>query len=222
MTKFRQEQLRRLQDEVVDLEDFKQAITLESFSLNDFRMDLLNYLEKNREVLENAPLGLYALVPSKKHDAQGTSNQLSKGVIFCFQQKVDKEREVKNSSFNVLYPYYLVYVSENNEIKFGYTNAQKILSIYQKLASDSDRPFTELCTIFDKQTDNGANMKKYEKMLSAAVDNVIGKAAVEATKSTILHSGRRGLLLNLDQSKNMIPESSDNFLLVSWLIITDT
>lgn len=41
------------------------GVSLSNFSLDDFRMDLLNFIEANRKELEAAPLGIYALVPYK-------------------------------------------------------------------------------------------------------------------------------------------------------------
>lgn len=43
--KYRDKQLMRLKDEVLDLEDFNESVALNEFSLDDFRMDLSNYVE---------------------------------------------------------------------------------------------------------------------------------------------------------------------------------
>ena len=42
---YRKEQLKRLQNEVIELEDVKTGISITDLGLNDFRMDLLNYVK---------------------------------------------------------------------------------------------------------------------------------------------------------------------------------
>src|SRR5213078_740841 len=61
--KYRDKQLLRLKDEILDLEDFSESVALSEFTLDDFRIELTKYIESNRKVLERAPLGLYGVVP---------------------------------------------------------------------------------------------------------------------------------------------------------------
>ncbi|MFM6254893.1 MAG: hypothetical protein ACKPEQ_38135, partial [Dolichospermum sp.] len=100
---YRDEQLLRLKDEVLDIEDFNDSISLTEFSLDDFRIDLLNYLQKNRELLENAPLGLYGIVPTP---TQKEYDVIKPGIIFCLQQMGNTSG---NEQVNPLQPYFLVY-----------------------------------------------------------------------------------------------------------------
>lgn len=62
--KYRNQQLKKLRDEVLDLEEMDESVSLTDFSLDDFRVELLNYINSNGARLESAPFGLYALVPS--------------------------------------------------------------------------------------------------------------------------------------------------------------
>ncbi|MBM3332780.1 ATP-dependent helicase [candidate division WOR-3 bacterium] len=80
---YRHKQLVRMRDEVLDLEDLKDDnISLTEFTLDDFRMELLRYIEANRAQLEEAPLGLYAVVPPDPQYAV-----IEPGVVFCFRQR---------------------------------------------------------------------------------------------------------------------------------------
>lgn len=47
---YRKEQLRRLQEEVIELEDLKTGVSITDLGLNDFRMDLLNYVKANGDL----------------------------------------------------------------------------------------------------------------------------------------------------------------------------
>jgi hypothetical protein len=97
--KYRDKQLLRLKDEVLDLEDLGESITLNEFTLDDFRIELSKYIEANRKVLKDTPLGLYAVVPSPSGEnahltdysrlEKATKDLISKGVVFCLRQKGD-------------------------------------------------------------------------------------------------------------------------------------
>jgi hypothetical protein len=58
---YRKEQLRRLQEEVIELEDVKTGVSITDLGLNDFRMDLLNYVKEHGE-LARTPAGMHAVV----------------------------------------------------------------------------------------------------------------------------------------------------------------
>ena len=47
---YRKEQLRRLQEEVIEMEDLKTGVSITDLGLNDFRMDLLNYVKTNGDL----------------------------------------------------------------------------------------------------------------------------------------------------------------------------
>ncbi|MEX0828531.1 MAG: helicase-related protein, partial [Haliea sp.] len=58
---YRKEQLRRLQEEVIELEDLKTGVSITDLGLNEFRMDLLNYVKATGD-LDGVPNGMHAVV----------------------------------------------------------------------------------------------------------------------------------------------------------------
>ena len=205
---YRDKQLLRLKDEVLDLEDVTDGISLSEFTLDDFRIELINYIEANKERLHEAPLGLYAIVPPPAESRQ----VIWPGVIFCLRQTGDASG---NETVNPLQPYYLVYIRENGDVRFNFTNAKQILEIFRMLAAGKDSAHEKLCDIFNAETSNGNNMEKY--------DNLLEKALLEITKTFkkrsigALVSGRGGKLpLQSHQVKG-----ADDFELITWLIIKE-
>src|SRR5215467_3523929 len=98
----------------------EDGISLTEFTLDDFRQDLLNYLEANRRLLENAPLGLYAVVPpDPAHQA------IAPGVIFCLRQlsatrSIDAKDTSSTATVNPLQPHFLVYVRDDGNVRFTF------------------------------------------------------------------------------------------------------
>ena len=58
---YRRAQLKRLQEEVVDIEDMSTGISIMDLGLNEFRLDLLEYVKTHQD-LEKKPKGLHAVV----------------------------------------------------------------------------------------------------------------------------------------------------------------
>src|SRR5699024_6721663 len=54
---YRKRQMEQLQDEVIDLEDLGGNISITDLTLNDFRMDLAEYLKEHEEELKQLPIG---------------------------------------------------------------------------------------------------------------------------------------------------------------------
>ena len=106
--RYRDRQLKRLRDEVLDLEEFDESATLTDFTLDDFRADLLHYIEANREKLEAAPDGLYGVVPAR------IENNIRPGAVYCLKQKGD----AASTEVNPLQPYYLVYIQNEGVNSF--------------------------------------------------------------------------------------------------------
>jgi hypothetical protein len=135
--KYRNQQLKKLRKEVFDLEDMNESISLTDFKLDDLRIELLNFLENNRQKLEDAPFGLYAVVPSPSHalppllgrDGEGL-NIIKPGVLYCLKQKGDTDG---NEAINSLQSDFLVYIRKDGVVRFNYTNAKSILEIYKLL-----------------------------------------------------------------------------------------
>ena len=202
---YRNKQLKRLQNEILDLEDFDEdAISLVDFSLADFRLDLLRFLEANREELESASLGLYAVVPPD-HQVPATQP----GILFCFRQRDDRRpREV-----NPLAPYYLVYVLDDGNVRLTFAQPKQSLEIFRALAAGQSSPLNNLCTLFDNRTKDGADMTH---------ENTLLDRAVESIKTTFGKRAFGGLLDDRDgklPSAKDTPTSSADLELVTWLVI---
>ncbi|MCI0470887.1 MAG: phospholipase D-like domain-containing protein [Candidatus Aminicenantes bacterium] len=218
--KYRNKQLKKLRDEVLDLEDMEESVSLTDFTLDDFRVELIDHIERNKEKLENAPLGLYAIVPAPSgeysylidnHEFTTAEKEMIKpGVIFCLVQKGDTE---ENAAVNPLQPYFLVYIQDDGSVRYNFTNARQILEIFRLLCQGRNKPYEKLCKIFDEETNNGENMGVYTDLLKKAVTEI-----VHIFKKRGIHK------LLTDRSALLIPKSKqasdmDSFELVTWLIV---
>lgn len=203
--KYRDRQLKRLKEEVLDMEDVTDGIALSEFTLDDFRIELINYIEANREKLQQAPLGLYAVVPPKAE-----SQVIGPGVIFCLRQTGDTSG---NETVNPLQPCYLVYIRDNGDVRYNFTHAKQILEIFRMLASGNDRAFEKLCDIFNVETSNGNNMGKYDELLEKAINEITKTFKKRAIGALI--SGRGG---KLPPQSQQVKGAAD-FELITWLII---
>jgi hypothetical protein len=130
---YRKEQLRRLQDEVIEMEDLKTGVSITDLGLNDFRMDLLNYVKENG-TLESAPSGMHAVVPAD------LEHGLMPGAIFTLR---NRNQGVNVSQHNRLHPYYLVYVGSNGEVIVTHTEVKRLLDIVRATCKGRDLPIPE-------------------------------------------------------------------------------
>ena len=203
--KYRDKQLLRLKDEVLDLEDFTESVTLTEFTLDDFRMELAKYIESNRKLLQDAPLGLYAVVPTNSEYPISAP-----GVIFCLKQKGDC---LDNKTVNPLQPYFLVYVRENKEVRLTFAQPKQILEIYQLLCAGCTVPYEELCNLFDRQTNNGFDMSLYNDLLKRAVDSIAGIYNKRLIGNLL--SSRSAVLV---EQAHQVKATTD-FELITWLVI---
>jgi hypothetical protein len=218
--KYRNQQLKRLQNEVLDLEDAAGTVSLTQFTFDDFRIELMNFIQNNKKQLKEAPFGLYAVVPSPSgaYAAQSRQDRFSSaeheiikpGVVYCLKQKGDTEG---NEEVNPLQPYFLVYIRDDGTVRFNYTNAKQILEIYRLLCQGKTEPYQELCNLFDTETKNGEEMDKYTALLERAVGEI---ARVFQFRSNLKLTTDRGALL-IPKSKQA--NSIDKFELVTWLVI---
>ena len=203
--KYRDQQLLRLRDEVLDLEDFNESVALNEFTLDDFRIDLMNYIESERKTLEDAPFGLYAVVPPDPE-----YQMMAKGVVFCLRQKGDS---TGNEEINPLQPYFLVYIREDGEVRFTFAQPKQILEMYRLLCAGVKKPYDELCNLFDEQTDNGTNMTQYNDLLQKAVNSLTHTYRKRAVSNLL--SGRGGTLVKPEKQVRNVTD----FELITWLVI---
>lgn len=216
---YREKQLLRLRDEVIDLEEMDDGVSLNEFTLDDFRIDLVNFLAENRRDLEQAPLGLYAVTPTL--DAIKSADLFDKnwhevvkpGVIFCLRQ-VDKRIDRRSSNVNPLGRYYLLYVRSDGTVRFNFTQSKNVLAMFQKLVMGKSEPYQALCDLFDKETKGGADMSTYSNLLAKAVQAVV-RTLVQRNASG-LQSAREFILPDQERQAS---ESVD-FELITWLVIS--
>ena len=203
--KYRDKQLLRLKDEVLDLEDFSESVALNEFTLDDFRIELMKYIESNRKILEDAPFGLYAVVPTHPDYPM-----IAKGVVFCLRQKGDS---TGNEQVNPTQPYFLVYIRDDGEVRFTFTHAKQILDMYRLLCAAKKAPYEELCNLFDAETRDGADMTQYNELLEKTIDSIGWSFQKRAIGH--LQSGRSAVL---PSKKKQVSRTTD-FELITWLVI---
>ncbi len=215
---YREKQLIRLKDEVIDLEEMNDNVSLSEFTLDDFRVELMNFLATNRQLLKDAPLGLYAVTPTL--DGMKGAELFDKnwheivkpGVIFCLRHK-NPPKEKKSSNVNPLGRYYLLYIRDDGTVRFTFTQAKNALSMFQKLSVGKDRPYQALCELFDQETEGGAKMGKYSDLLAKAINAIV--RTFQKRTAAGLQSGRSFVI----PDKTEQAKDSSDFELITWLVI---
>ncbi len=134
------------------------------------------------------------------------------GVIFCLRHK-NPPTDQKQASVNPLNPYYLVYIRNDGEVRFGFTHAKQILSIFQNLCRGKEKPYQELCDLFDRETKDGEEMAVYNELLGKTVKSI--SRSFKKRLAAGLQSGRSFVLP--DQQAQVGDE--DDFELITWLVI---
>ncbi|WP_353228922.1 helicase-related protein [Novosphingobium sp.] len=205
--KWRDKQLLRLKDEVFDLEDEPEGVTLAEFSLEDFRADLLHFSRHNEGALEDAPIGISAIAPT---DGEGAT--FDPGVIFCLKRKGDKLPEGQKP-IGGLDPFFLVYVRANGSIRHGFAAPKTILDAMRALCLGRTEPLVHLCDAFDRETDKGQDMSGYDALARAAVEAIKSNYAGRALSALAANKGGK-----LADAKAQ-PRSEGDFELITWLII---
>jgi SNF2 family DNA or RNA helicase len=217
---FRDRQLKRLKDEILDLEDLDDSVSLTDFSLDEFRMDLLRYLEANRAELEGSGEGIYAVVPPKSD----LFIAAQPGAIFCLRHRTPSQKESDASrksgdstKLNPLAPYYLVYVHDDGTVRFSFAQPKETMLLLRDLAAGEPAAIEKLCDLFDQRTHDGADMSQYDGLLRKALASI--EHTFQRRAAASLLSGRGALL----PTTGDVPTSSGNdFDLVTWLVIMET
>lgn len=201
---YRRKQLKQLQETVVDVEELSGGISITDLTLNDFKMDLMEYLKEHEGELESAPLGICAVVP--RNDAY-MKETIGEGVIFCLKLLNDK---IHTANY-ALDPYYLVFVSPDGEVQYAYSQAKKILDIYKKLCKGRHTAIDDAVALFRKETKEGKEMQAYQGLFKEAVDSIIGKKEETGVASLF---ERGGTTLSADTFKGM-----EDFEIISYLVV---
>ncbi|WP_297282109.1 helicase-related protein [uncultured Anaerococcus sp.] len=158
---YRKNQLQKLQEEVVDLEEMNTGVSIMDLGLNEFRLDLLDYIKKNPDI-EYAPKGIHAIVEAKE--------DINEGVIFVLRNIKDS---VNINSQNRLHPFYMVYISNDGDIVINHLQPKKMLDYFRLLSKGEREADTSLSNEFDRETNNGKDMTKYSDLLADAIDSII-------------------------------------------------
>jgi len=201
---YRRKQLEKLQNEVIDLEDVEGGISITDLTLNDFRMDLSNYIKDQEYSLENIPPGAYAVA----NIDDSLKDEFSPGVIFCL--KNENPQPISDATY-ALSPYYLVYLRSDGSVLLNFTQAKKILDLLKKMSIQGETVDIEAITRFASLTRSGSDMSKYMNLLSKAVQALTG-AAEERGVESLFSPG--GTVINKNSFKGI-----DDFEVVSYLII---
>jgi SNF2 family DNA or RNA helicase len=200
---YRREQLRRLKDEVIELEDLKTGISITDLGLNDFRMDLVNYVKAHGD-LARLPNGMHAVVPAMPERG------LVPGAIFALRNRNDS---VNINRQNRLHPYYLVYVAQDGTVVANHTEAKRLLDLARAACKDRDEPIPEVYQSFNKATKDGRRMDAYSELLGAAIRSMIELKA-EKDIDSLFSGGKTSALMN--PIKGL-----DDFELIAFIVFYD-
>jgi hypothetical protein len=200
---YRKEQLRRLQDEVIELEDLKTGVSITDLGLNDFRMDLLNFVKANGE-LNSMPSGMHAVVTAKPEMG------LHPGVIFTLR---NLNQSVNVSQQNRLHPYYLVYINREGEVIHDHTEVKRLLDLVRSCCKGQAQPIPDACRLFNKETADGRKMQVYSDLLGKTIRSMI-EVKEEKDLDSLFSGGKTTALVNTIAGL-------DDFELITFLVIQE-
>ena len=199
---YRKEQLRRLQEEVIEMEDLKTGVSITDLGLNDFRMDLLNYIKTHGD-MGGIPNGMHAVV------AADLAHGLPPGVIFTLR---NRNHGVNINQQNRLHPYYLIYVGQDGAVVSNHTEVKRLLDLARTACKGQGEPVAEACRIFNRITDDGRKMKAYSDLLGKAIHSMIEMKEDKDIDSLFSGSGRTTALTNTIAGL-------EDFELIAFLVI---
>lgn len=196
---YRRQQLKRLQEEVVDIEEMSSGISIMDLGLNEFRLDLLEYMKHHHDV-ETTPHGMHAVVPARE-DAPA-------GAIFVLRNVNDS---VNVDHRNRIHPFYMVYIGMDGEILCDYLNPKQMLDTIRLLCRGRTEPISDLCRKFNQETDDGRNMAEMSELLSEAVNSIIDVKEESDIDSLFKSGGTTALLSQIS--------GLDDFELICFLVV---
>lgn len=158
---YRKAQLKRLQEEVVDIEEMSTGISIMDLGLNEFRLDLLDYIKRHGD-LDKTPFGLHAIVPANE--------SCPPGGVFVLK---NINGGVNIGDQNRLHPFYMVYISDVGEVICDHLSPKEMLDDLRFLCRGKSEPLKELCRAFNRDTQDGKDMRKYSELLQKAVHSII-------------------------------------------------
>ena len=198
---YRRQQLKKLHEEVVDIEDMSTGISIMDLGLNEYRLDLLDYV-KTHDDFDRMPKGMHAVVSS--------SVDLPPGVIFVLRN-IDDSVNIDNQ--NRIHPFYMVYVGMDGEIICDYLNPKKILDDIRLLCKGKKEPNKELCYKFNKETNDGKDMSELSDLLTDAINSIIDVKEESDIDSLFTAGGTSALMSNIS--------GLNDFELICFLVIEE-
>ena len=196
---YRKQQLKRLQEEVVDIEDMSTGISIMDLGLNEFRLDLLEYIKTHGD-MDTKPKGLHAVVQS--------SEELPQGVIFVLKN-VNNSVNIDNQ--NRIHPFYMVYIGMDGEIICDYLNPKQLLDDIRLLCRGKQEPIVELCQKFNEDTNDGKDMQELSNLLRETIHSIIDTKE-ESDIDSLFTSGGTSALIS-------VVSGLDDFELISFLVV---
>ena len=160
---YRKQQLERLKEDVVDLEEMNTGVSIMDLGLNEFRLDLLEYINSNHDV-EHTPFGLHAVVHATDHAPAGT--------VFVLKNRT---AGVNIDHKNQLHPFYMVYIKDDGEVLVDHLHPKDLLDKMRLLCKPITKPDVKLCSAFNKETRDGLRMGKYSELLGKAIESIVTK-----------------------------------------------
>jgi SNF2 family DNA or RNA helicase len=196
---YRRQQLKRLQEEVVDIEDMDTGVNIMNLGLNEFRIDLLDYMKGNPDVA-HTPNGMNAVV--------NHSDIVRQGVLYVLR---NRNNGVNINNQNLLHPFYMVYISNDGNILCDHLSPKKMLDMMRMACKGKHEPIKDLCDAFNKETNNGKRMNHYSDLLQKAIDSIV-KVKEESDINSFLNGGQISFVSN--SIKGL-----DDFELICFLVI---
>ena len=196
---YRREQLERLQEEVVDIEEMNTGVSIMDLGLNEFRLDLLEYMKTHDDV-EHTPYGMHAVV--------GATDDCPKGVVYVLK---NRSNSVNIDQKNRLHPFYMVYLTDDGEVFINHLQPKELLDRVRYMCRGKVEPIAELCRSFNKETKDGYNMKHYSDLLGDAITSII--SVKEQSDIDLLLSGFQGELFTKEI------KGLDDFELICFLVV---
>ena len=202
---YRRKQLHQLQNTVVDLEEMSGGVSITDLTLNDFRMDLSEFMKENLGELEQAPTGLFAATTL---DAGLKLDGLPPGVVFCLK---NVGKPVNREDGYALAPYYLTYVTDDGQVNLNFVQSKKILDVLKKHGHGKRQPDTAAIARMNAITKSGKDMSHYRSLLEAAVSSIIGKSEEKGVESLF---SRGGTNLTKESFQGM-----EDFEVISYMVV---
>lgn len=196
---YRKAQLKRLQEEVVDIEEMSSGISIMDLGLNEFRLDLLEYVKANPN-FDKTPFGLHAVAAS--------NDECPPGVVFVLK---NRSNSINIDHQNRLHPFYMVYIADDGEVVCDHLSPKAMLDKLRYLCKGKATPIPELYRRFNKETKDGRNMQATSALLGDAIASII-ETKEESEIVTFLGGGQMSFLSN--EIKGL-----DDFELICFLVV---